>query len=254
MAKVAGMIASAFMPFVLLSTGSLTALNADRQTPLEIKRLITDSPWAKPVTLGAEGDDRVEGSNPSQSSNARVEGAGRSSAGAEVSPNVAARSQSVVRWDSAFPVREACAEAEMEPYAFSCYSKIMLLSGQSEKFEALVKDFYILSVSNYPKAALPRRDQDWPQHSPEAKGALERLGQRLKAKTLLKRKGKPSIAPEQVLVLPAGQALLVVFFFSRSAPITLEDSSVGFESIQDPVEIRSRFNLRKMKVNGRLEL
>jgi hypothetical protein len=254
MAKVAGVIASLLMPIVLLSTGFRNAQNGDARTPLEIKRLVTDSPWAKPVTLGAKGDDWVEGSNQSSLSKAPVDRTGPSSVGADVNPNRAARSQSVVRWDSSSPVQEACAKAGMEPYAFSCYSKIMLVSGQSEKFDALAKDFYILTVSNYPKAALPRRDQDAPQHSSESNAALERLGERLRSKTLLKRKAKESIAPEKVLVLPAGQALLVVVFFSRSASISPDDGNVVVELIQDPVEIRVRFNLKKMTVNGRLEL
>ncbi len=254
MAKVAGVIASLLMPIVLLSTGFRSAQNEDARTALEIKRLITDSPWAKPVNLGMKGEDWAEEGNPSRLSNTPTAGTGPSSMRTEGNPNSAARSQSVVRWDSSSPMRDACAKAGMEPYAFSCYSKIMLVSGQSEKFDALAKEFYILTVSNYPKDALPRRDQDAPQHSSEANAALERLGQRLKSKTVLRRKGKESIAPEKVLVLPAGQSLLVVVFFSRLASITLDDGNVVFESIHDLVEIRSRFNLKKMTLNGRLEL
>ena len=266
MAKVRGVIAYAVMPVVLFSTGFRNARNADTGAPFEIRGLITDSPWAKPVELQVKADDWAEGGNTLTPSNVPGDGAGGPSSRGTTnggpaqtlegggSPASATRSQSVVRWDSAFPVREACAKAGLEPYAFSCYSKIMMVSGQSEKFDALAREFYILTVSNYPKSALPRRDQDAPQHSSESTAALDRLGGRLKSKTILKRKGKESISPEKVLVLPAGQALLVVYFFSRSASITLEDGDVTFESIHDPVEIRSRFKLKKMTFGGKLEL
>src|SRR3954452_15444669 len=192
MAKVLGVIASVFMPMILLSTGFRNAQNQDAGPPLEFKRLITDSPWAKPAGVRVKGDDWAGGDNLMRPANAPA-GAppvGTDSGGpvqrpdGGADPGSEARSQSVVRWDSAFPVRDACAKAGLAPYAFSCYSKIMIVSGQSEKFDALAKDFYILTVSNYPKAALPRRDQDAPQHSSEANAALERLGERLKFKTL----------------------------------------------------------------------
>ena len=57
-----------------------------------------------------------------------------------------------------------------------------------------------------------------------------------------------------MLVLPAGQNLLVVAFFSRSVSITVGDGRIVFESINDPVMIKSRFSVNKMLVNGKLEL
>ncbi|MFL6417080.1 MAG: hypothetical protein ACJ74Y_15565 [Bryobacteraceae bacterium] len=234
-------------------------------TPAEIKRIITDSPWAKPVLLRMNAEDW-----PPRDSRPRADSAG--GMGAEGAPartnpgggiqNTATgeargstdRLRSVVRWDSAAPVREACARAGMESYSFSCYSKIMFVSGQAEKFDTLAKEFYILTVSDYPEDALPRRDRDLPQHSSAANTAFERLGERIKAKTLLKRKGKENIAPEKVIVLPAGQTLLVIAFFPRSASVNVQDGSVVFESIRDPVVIRARFNLTKMVLNGKLEL
>ncbi|MFL6446591.1 MAG: hypothetical protein ACJ746_02725 [Bryobacteraceae bacterium] len=259
MAKVVAVIAFLAVPLHLLShTDAQSGHKAEARSHSRIERLITDSAWAKPVIVQVKGDNWEPNGTRLGAHNADTGLADGTNASGRIptvgSSGSVVRPPSVVRWDSAAPVREACAKAGLEPYAFSCYSKIMFVSGQAEKFDALAKEFYILTISNYPKAALPRRDQDAPQHSTAANAALDRLGERLKNKTFLKRKGKEDIAPEKVLVLPAGQNLLVVAFFSRFVSITVQDGSIVFESINDPVMIRSRFNVNKMLVNGKLEL
>src|SRR3954467_2655525 len=251
MAKVVAVIAFLTVPLHLLShTDSQSGQKSEAWSHAMIERLITDSAWAKPVTVQVKGDNweptetRLGAAKADTGPAALADGTNASGRIPTVgSSGSVARPPSVVRWDSAAPVREACAKAGLEPYAFSCYSKIMFVSGQTEKFDALAKEFYILTISNYPKAALPRRDQDAPQHSTAANAALDRLGERLKTKTFLRRKGKEDISPEKVLVLPAGQNLLVVAFFSRSVSITVRDGRIVFESINDPVMIRSQFRV-----------
>jgi hypothetical protein len=259
MRKLFGAVAILTVPVVLVSnTQAQDGQKRDEGTQSGVKHLITDSPWAKPVTLRVQGDDwegrdrRLENPGAPETPSASPTRAPTGRADPDSRPNSVARPALIVRWDSAAPVREACAKAGLQPYAFSCYSTIMFASGQADKFDALTRDFYILTVANYPRTVLPRRDQGAPQHSAEANAALERLGDRLKTKTILKRNGKQDIVPEKVL--PAAQSLLEVFFFSRSASINTQDRTVAFECSLDPVEIRSRFNLSKMTFDGKLEL
>jgi len=206
----------------------------DQWSEQEIKRIVTDSPWAREVTAHIKGSDALFDTPL-----------------AAGTPSPAPRI--VVRWDSAVPVREACSKGGMERYLFSCASKLLFLSGLSKKFEELSKEFYIVSMSNYPNT-LPAKDRDAPQHSEAANAALERLSERVQHRTFLKRKGKDPIKPARVVTLPAGQTLLLMVFFPRAASLTLDDKEVSFESADGTVEVRTKFNLGKMIYGGRLEL
>jgi hypothetical protein len=185
----------------------------------EIRQMVTDSPWA------AQGDVIVP-------------------AGA-VKPRV------LVRWESAAPVIEACDKGGLEPHLYSCVSKIWSMAGLGAKFESARNDFYVISLSHYPK---PIGGVRAPEHSPAAQAGLERFGAKLRETTVLKRAGKPPLSPDYVLVFPAGPTIRVQFFFPRSQEIVLEDEMLLFESVSEAVEVRSRFNLRKMIYKSVLEL
>ena len=73
-------------------------------------------------------------------------------------------------------------------------------------------------------------------------------------KTILKRTGTTKLLPAQVLVLPAGQTLLTIIFFPRSAALALDDKEVVLEMSDKRIDVKSRFNLTKMIYQGRLEI
>jgi hypothetical protein len=211
-----------------------TVRHPDQWSEQEIKRMVTDSPWARELTARVKGSDALFESP-------------LSAGEAAPAPRI------VVRWDSAAPVAEACAKGGMERYLFSCASKLLFLSGLSQKFEELSKEFYIVSMSNYPNT-LGTKERDAPQHSDAANAALERLSDRVRKATFLKRKGKDPIEPARVVALPAGQALLLMVFFSRAASLTFDDGEVVFESADRTMEFKTKFNLRKMIYRGKLAL
>jgi hypothetical protein len=184
-------------------------------SPQEIKRIVTDSPWART---------------------------------SQTSPPI------LVRWESALPVSEACSQGDMERYLFSCASKLLYLSGLSDKFAGLAKHFYILSMSNYPKPPELTRGTQPPEHSPAANAALASLGKRMQQTTLLRRTEGPAIRPRDIVVLPAGDTLLVLIFFPRTQPLTLNDKEILFESTYGSVRVSARFDLRSMLYKGRVEL
>jgi hypothetical protein len=161
----------------------------------------------------------------------------------------------VVRWDSAVPVSEACGKGGLEEKElFSCASKLFYLSGLSQKFEELAKEFYIVSVSNYPKRLASRRAEEAPQHSAAANAALEQMGQRIQQRTVIKRKGKSPFKPAHVMVLPAGRVLLLIVLFPRSEAVTLDDRQLLFQLTDDMIEVESRFSLKRMVYKGILQL
>src|ERR1700688_1948884 len=213
---------------LLLAADYWTAGRSGQWSEREIRELVTDSPWAKEANVTTKGTDGTlpgtasgpfggVSSESGETGPASRIGGGSATAGAiPAAPNI------IVCWDSAAPVCEACAQGGLKIYLFSCYSKLMYLSGLSARFDELSKAFYILSMSNYPKPPLGR-DGDAPQHSAASNAALERMGQRLQQTTFIRRKGKAPLRPDKVLVLPAGHALLPVVFFPRTDSIALDD-------------------------------
>ena len=227
----------------------------------EIKRMVTDSPWAKDAHVSVKGDygAMVDGAKRNQRGSMdgdpslRGGGSGGFNAGLAVS-GAPETPRLVVRWESALPVTEACAKGGLEKDLFSCTSKLFYLSGLSSKFEDLAKEFYIVSVSNYPKMLAPRLAQEAPQHSAAATAALEQMGRNIQQRTVIKRKGKDPFKPERVIVLPAGRALLLMMLFVRSEALTVDDREVVFELTDETMEVESRFDLRKMVYHGLLRL
>ena len=101
-------------------------------------------------------------------------------------------------------------------------------------------EFYIVAVAGFP-AQLARMLSD-----PEA----------LLAATILKRK-KDSISPKNVRkfrALERGNAADLLFFFPRSAGITLEDKDVELIAKLGRMETKKKFKLKDMVLNGKLEL
>src|SRR6185312_8360642 len=208
----------------------------------EFRRMVSDSPWAKDVALTVRGqsDLTFKTTDPDLSdamrgrtsipANDAARGAARPGASAAV-PHV------LVRWDSAAPVLEACNLAELDKPVFTCTSKLFYLSNLTEKFDALAKQFYIVSVSNYPAELASTKTDEAPQHSAAGNAALERLGQRIQESAVIERKNKPPLKPARVLVFPAGRALLLMALFPRDNPITLADKEVRFGLDDGAVEL-----------------
>src|SRR4051794_15481190 len=135
-----------------------TAGNSAEWSERQIRQIVTNSPWAREASvttrsgMGAH-DAGPSGTDPGGTANERTDRNPERLNGGEGAMNVAtpAMPNIIVRWDSAAPVCEACAHGGLERYLFSCYSKLMYLSGLSANFDKLSKAFYLLTMSNYPK-------------------------------------------------------------------------------------------------------
>jgi hypothetical protein len=219
----------------------------------ESKRMVTGSPWAKEAAVRASAAaplPRSGGPPPPNDGSPPVPSAGSLDAGAP-----AATAPSIlVRWESAAPVTDACAQGSMDPAFFSCYSKLLYFSGSTDKWTELARAFYVVSMTNYPRAALPPADRNLPLHSAAATTAYDQLGERIRQGTFLKRKDKPPVPAARIIVLPAGQALLAIALFPRSETITREDKDVTFDSTGPTLQVAAKFTLSKMQYKSRLEL
>jgi hypothetical protein len=182
-------------------------------TDQQVKEMVTNSPWAKQVALKG--------------------------------------SPVTIRWESAAPVIEACAQGGMERYLFSCASKLLYLSGLEKKFTEMVEHFWILSISNYPKLPVTGTGPPPPEHSVTANAELAKAGKEIQQTTTLTPDGGSSLTPIDVVVLPAGDALLVLLFFDRTAPLAPERKDMFFDFNYGEVHIKTRFHLADMQDQGK---
>jgi len=77
----------------------------------------------------------------------------------------------------------------------------------------------------------------------------------VKAETMLKRRNRPPVAADEVVLERDDQSIRVLFRFRRTDAITLDDRDVEFVTRLGPVtEIKKKFRLRDMQLGGRLVL
>jgi len=179
----------------------------------QIQATVTNSPWARPVA--------VEGRTV------------------------------IVRWESARPVIDACAQGGMENYLFSCASKLLYLSGLQNKFTGIVEHFHVLSISNYPRMPVLGPGPHPPEHSAAANEELAEMGTRLRETTTLSAGAGATVKPVDVVVLPAGDALLVLLFFERAEPLTSQERELKFESTYGSIHISTSFSVGEMQGRGK---
>ncbi len=229
----------------------------------EVRKLLANSPWARSASVnfsgqspglsggGGRGGRRGMGGFDASSGGPRVPGGGGMGGGGMGSeaggggmggsgggpgaqgPPPAPRV--TIRWESAEPLREAAVRVE-DPKA--------------PKLAELAKQFYIITVAGLPLFGGRERGE----RSLPDRARLQQIQQRLKQTTSLKRKGKDPIAPAQVELISGPAGPVVAFLFPRRDPITLEDKDVSFESVAGPLEVKSKFGLKKMVYRGKLEL
>ena len=151
-------------------------------------------------------------------------GRGGMDAGRVQADDVAPRSLplATVRWESALPVQEA---------------QLKLADGNAPIID---ESNYAISV-----AGLPNRLAG---NDPLA------LAKQLKGQAKLKRSGKKDLKPSDVRVLPRDEGLVVLYLFSRTNEITLNDQQVDFEAQIGPLEFKQSFDLGAMSYAGKLEL
>src|SRR5215469_805398 len=163
----------------------------ERWSELEIKQIVTSSPWAKTVNVHLPADTLP------------TSGSGPPGAGGRQDPRATKQDDNessgvithiLVRWDSALPISEACSRgSNTEKDLFSCAAKLFSLSVLGKKFEEMRKGFYILSLTNYP---ITLRGKEAIQHSDAGNAALERMCRRMEQTTYLKPKSRPAFRPD----------------------------------------------------------
>ena len=137
----------------------------------------------------------------------------------------------VVRWFSALPVKQASVKLRYGNEAGTAADGLTYLEREEPN--------YVVSV-----AGLPGR----------MAGFMQRMPDRVKENTSLRRKGKEPIAPADLQITTQMEKTDLYFVFPKTHPITLDDKDVEFLMKTERMEIKRKFKLKKMVFNGKLSL
>ena len=195
----------------------------------DVEKLMTNSPWAKQVTVALSMGGRGGRGGMSGRGGGRGSGGGRGGRGGGGGMSRRPAVKLTISWRSALPFKQAQVKARM--------GNSTEMPAGAQQFLDQQNEFYIVAVAGFP-AQMGQRVSD-----PEA----------VLAATILKRK-QGSISPESVRALDRGNAVDLLFFFPRSAGITLEDKDVELIAELGPMQIKKKFKLKDMVLNGKLEL
>ena len=197
----------------------------------EVKKMLTDSPWADevavalPPQLRPTGQDSGFSPTTGRSGGApAVRGGGREPGGF-TDPS---RARMSVSWRSALPVKQALLR--------ELVGEGGELSPENEAYMERDAGFYIIAVLGVPAqfARIPTIQ--------------------VRAESFLQPNDKPPIPADDVLFQPGQGALLLLVAFPKADPLTLEDRDVEFMTKLGDFSIKKRFRLRDMVFQGGLEL
>jgi hypothetical protein len=223
----------------------------------DVKRLLSNSPWAKQVSAdsgadrmmsqsaGAPGGQIERGpvagpggpvtSGPGAGPGDATTGVPRGGVGAGTPDSTIGPAFSApkvtVRWESAQPLRDVASRKEFAP--------------RLEDLEELSREFYVITALNLPIVGRGQQSQNVP---------VDQIQARLQQVTSLQRKNKEPIVPARVEILPTTEGPMVTFLFPRSENIVLEDKEVTFESAPGPFEVKTKFKLKDMVYQDQLAL
>jgi hypothetical protein len=194
-------------------------------TDEERQILLTKSPWAlEPKTTYNSGPGGIAASRNSAATRGRRTGGVATAPGSASAPGVPGKYQSVVRWESALPIREANHNQSKDDPAAN----------------------YILKVTgDLPMLSLASNDETESEYA-------QRLDN-LKQFTKLEKKGEP-IYLDNLRHEGKGDNEGTLFYFVRNDLITLDDKTVTFVTRLGPIDVKVKYTLKDMLYQGKLAL
>ena len=226
----------------------------------EVDKLMTDSPWSRKVTVlmgrpgcefsggggggfgrpgagpgggggGGGGGGYGGGGGGGGGGGPAGGGGGRGGRGGMGGSGMPPAMTLFVRWFSAIPVKQAMVRARYGDEVATARDAIDYLARQ--------ENFYVVTV-----AGLPGRLAGMVQRSPDA----------LKESTLLKRKKKEPIHPEDIQTQAHQELANFFFMFPKTDAITIDDKEVEFIMKTERFEVKRKFKLKNLIFNGELSL
>jgi hypothetical protein len=227
----------------LLTASPLAAAESWEKTPFPnwspdlVERVLTDSPWARPLTVPFEyrpPDRRMV----SEYSQIGLPGGigfprrGGSGAPGGPAPSVRTEVYLTVRWSSALPVRQAL--------ALSQWGRAGLEDPKAVELLTRVEQDYVIEVFGLPVTMAPQ-------------GAAKVQEELLKT-AVLWWKGGPTIRATEVKVPEHGMHLSAEIRFPRSEKLAADIGTLEFLAKAGPIRIEPKFKPKSMVYRGQLEL
>ena len=207
-------------------------------TDEEIKKVMTDSPWAKEVTITAppsalRGQRAAQPTAEGDNVGGGGGGGGRGGRGGGGGGGGGGRTEALLKltlsWRTALPLRKALVRSRLGAGAVVPPEAQQLIDGKPPE--------YVLVVSGVP-TNMARAIQ-----VEVAKRSTIRFGK------------KPPLEPKGVDMQAPGNSAEIIFAFPKTQEITAdEDKEVEVILKLDMVEVKKKFNLKDMVYNGKLEL
>jgi hypothetical protein len=207
----------------------------------EVKKMLTNSPWAKDVTVpmsmgrggrgaapSTDGSDEETSAEPRGGRGGGRGGGGQRGGGGTGAPNVP-QVALAISWRSALPLREAIVKSRIGTSSEVPADLQQALSKEPED--------YVVVVS-----ALPTRMAQQVQDPVRLNRSSLKIGKRA------------PMVPKDIQFLSRPQSFDVFFVFPKDEPITLADKELELNLMLGPIEAKRRFTLKDMVYNGKLEL
>jgi hypothetical protein len=205
-------------------------------TDEEVKKVMTNSPWAKDITVTVpaaavgRGGQRAEGPAPADVEGGGGGGRGRrgSGGGGESAGPSEASIALTISFRSALPVRKALVRSRLGSAAAVPPEAAQLISKEPEE--------YVVVVTGLPAAMARLVDPAFTD------------------KSTLRAGKKPPMAAKAMDVQRRTQSVDVFYTFPRTPIISADDKEVEVDLRIGPIEAKKKFNLKDMVYNGKLEL
>jgi hypothetical protein len=205
----------------------------------DVAKMMINSPWAKSasVSMSMPGGGPPPGMPPPGGGGGFGGGGGpQGGGGSEFGPGAQGSSAPTVdvvaRWQSAIPIRQAFARAKFGAEADKSAEAKKLLEPQDMPYEIVLTGAMGMFLGGKPG---------------DAAKALSEV-------SFLSSSRTGPIKASQIEVSKPGPSMTVIMAFPRSMPFTVEDKEVELTTKLGTSNLRYRFKLKDMVVNGKLEM
>ena len=225
-------IAAAFFVFVfcLAAADFWQAKPYTEWNDNDLRKMITNSPWAKSFS---PPETAVDPGASSPLSEGGGRGRGGNSVVAGPAPVTNGTAPTIyARWQSALPVKEAFVRLKYGAEAATSPDAKQLLEKAETNYEIVLSG---------PLKSLLRGDTD-------------SLKLSLMQSSSLTSKGKGPVKPSDVQLALSQDANNIVLHFPRTTPFTADDKDVEFETKFGDLVLKYKFRLKDMVFNGKLEM
>lgn len=198
----------------------------------EVKKVLTNSPWAKEVTVKAP-PSALRGQRPAPAADTETENSGGGGRGRRGGGGGGATTERLLvlnmSWRSALPLRKALVRSRLGTGA--------AVPPEAQQLIAKDPEEYVIIVSGVP-----------------AETARAANNEAALSKSTIQFGKKPPVAPKGVDFQARTQSVDIVFVFPKTQAGVAADKEVEVILKVDTVELKQKFNLKDMVYNGKLEL